>query len=76
MRRRRGLERLRGEIERELAELDAEAELGLIGDDEYELRSAELEAWLYALEEERRKKRRGRRSAWGWRRRARSLCGR
>mgnify|MGYP001772770960 CR=1 FL=1 len=50
--------RLREEVEHELAELDVEAELGLVDEDEYELRRAELEAWLYALEERRRKKRR------------------
>ena len=50
--------RLKEEVEYELAELEALEELGAIDDDEYELRRAELEAWLYALEEERRKKRR------------------
>ena len=49
--------KLREEIEYELAELDAEAELGLVDEDRYELRRAELEAWLEALEEERRRKR-------------------
>ena len=54
--------RLREEVEYELAELDAEAELGLIDDDDYELRRAELEAWIEALEERRRKRRRGKRA--------------
>ena len=52
--------RLKEEVEYELAELEALEELGLIDEDTYELRRAELEAWLYALEEERRRKKRRR----------------
>ena len=54
--------KLKEEVEYELAELEALEELGLVDEVRYELRRAELEAWLYALEEEqRKKKRRGRR---------------
>ena len=50
--------RLKEEVEHELAELEALEELGAIDDDKYELRRAELEAWLEALEEERERKKR------------------